>query len=61
MIGILDVVLESGLPAEQSFQVRQVKDCAVHQLNLLNEILDVSKVGHDLSRKCQRPKIPATD
>lgn len=49
MIGILDVVLESGLPPEQSEQVRQVKDCAVHQLNLLNEILDVSKVGHDLS------------
>jgi signal transduction histidine kinase len=46
MIGILDVLLGSGLPPEQSEQVTQVKDCAVHQLSLLNEILDISKVGH---------------
>lgn len=56
MLGILDIILESGLEAEQASRVAQVRECTVGLLNLLNDILDFSKVPilqsgtHDLSR-----------
>ncbi|GAQ92619.1 histidine kinase [Klebsormidium nitens] len=48
MLGILDIILESDLEAEQSVRVAQVKECTVGLLNLLNDILDFSKIqaGH---------------
>jgi signal transduction histidine kinase len=50
MLGILDIILESGLEAEQSVRLAQVKECTVGLLNLLNDILDFSKV-HSLMRR----------
>ncbi|GAQ77716.1 histidine kinase [Klebsormidium nitens] len=44
MLGILDIIQESGLEAEQSVRVAQVKECTVGLLNLLNDILDFSKI-----------------
>ncbi|GAQ83899.1 Signal transduction histidine kinase [Klebsormidium nitens] len=44
MVGLLDMVLETNLSSEQSEQVKQVKECALQQLDLLNEVLDFSKI-----------------
>jgi signal transduction histidine kinase len=46
MLGLLDMVLESELEAEQAARIQQVKDCALAQLTLLNDVLDFSKVRH---------------
>ncbi|GAQ91229.1 histidine kinase [Klebsormidium nitens] len=44
MLGLLDMILESSLETEQADRVKQVKECALTQLNLLNDILDFSKI-----------------
>ncbi|GAQ92149.1 Signal transduction histidine kinase [Klebsormidium nitens] len=44
MIGLLDVLLETPHTEEQGRHLSQVKECAQHQLSLLNEVLDVSKI-----------------
>ncbi|GAQ81629.1 hypothetical protein KFL_000860010, partial [Klebsormidium nitens] len=44
MLGLLDMILESSLDTEQAERVKQVKECALSQLNLLNDILDFSKI-----------------
>lgn len=48
MIGLLDVLLEAPHTEEQGRHLSQVKECAQHQLSLLNEVLDVSKVSLQL-------------
>ncbi len=44
VLGMLDMVLESGLEPEQRDQLLTAKNCAVSLLALLNDILDLSKI-----------------
>lgn len=44
VLGMLDMVLESSLEAEQRDQLLTAKNCAVSLLALLNDILDLSKI-----------------
>jgi len=44
VLGMLDMVLESGLQPEQREQLLTAKTCAVSLLALLNDILDLSKI-----------------
>ena len=44
VIGMLDVALESDLPSEQLEQLQTAQRCAYSLLNLLNDILDLSKI-----------------
>ncbi|GAQ80615.1 Signal transduction histidine kinase [Klebsormidium nitens] len=44
VLGLHDALLETGLDEEQVKQVNQAKGCVEHQLNLLNELLDLSKI-----------------
>jgi signal transduction histidine kinase/CheY-like chemotaxis protein len=44
VLGMIDIVLESRLDAEQREQLLTAKNCAVSLLALLNDILDLSKI-----------------
>lgn len=44
VIGMLDLVLEGGLEAEQAEQLQTAQSCAYALLTLLNDLLDISKI-----------------
>ena len=44
IVGMTDLVLAAGVPAEQAQQLRVVQDCATHLRALIDDILDVSRI-----------------
>ncbi|MCW5978322.1 MAG: response regulator [Bryobacteraceae bacterium] len=44
VLGMIDVVLDSRLDADQAGQLRTARECALALLGLLNDILDLSKI-----------------
>src|SRR5580700_11116162 len=55
LLGMLDVVLDSGLAADQREQLETAQRCAYSLLALLNDILDLSKIE---AGKMMLEKIP---
>lgn len=45
IIGLLDLLLDDDLTSPQRGNAIQIRDCASGLLGLLNDLLDISKVG----------------